>query len=202
MEILGRQGELYQIDESLKDTARVLVEKYSEVVGHIDLQHIVFVRVLDMKLKKNGKNWLGKCQWLKAPSTLIPRYVVYKMASLGLIDMNQITGIEDELLEFNYIIMLNDAALGEVEGEDIEALVLLHELMHIPPDMEGLAQHDVQDFSYLVAKFGPYWTNGVVEERPEVANVRQDLKTFEQKLKEHGLSLSKGMEEFTNEESE
>lgn len=196
MEILGKKGELYRLDEGLRDTARALVEKYSEVVGHIDLQRIVFVRVIDLKLKKNGKNWLGKCMYLKDPVTIIPRYVVFKMASMGLIDMNQISGIEDEILEFDYIIMLNDAAIAEVDGnDDIEALVLLHELMHIPDEMEGVTQHDVQDFSYLVAKFGPYWTNGIFQEG-------KDVSVFEEKLKQQGFSFSKGVEKQDTEESE
>lgn len=199
MEILGKKGEVYQLDEGLRDTARALVEKYSEVVGHIDLQRIVFVRVIDLKLKKNGKNWLGKCMYIKDPVTIIPRYVVYKMASMGLIDMNQISGVEDEILEHNYIIMLNDAAIAEVEGgEDIEALVLLHELMHVPEEMEGVVQHDVQDFSWMVSKFGPNWPAGIFQEGKEVSV----SSVFEEKLKKQGFVFSKGIEQQDTEESD
>jgi len=39
-------------------------------------------------------------------------------------------------------------------------LILYHELMHIPQEMDGKTiKHDCQDFADIVAKFGPNWVN-------------------------------------------
>lgn len=202
MEILGKRGESYQIDEELRDTARVLVEEYSEVVGHVDLQRVVFVRLIGKKLSKTGRNWLGKCMNVKPPTTILPRYVVMKLASMGLMDINQISGIEEEILDLDYIIMINDEAVQSVnDAVDVEKLTILHELMHIPQDMEGVTKHDVEDFYYLVDKFGSHWTNGIISQEGE-GEVPGQLKSFEQRLRDSGVRMSDGGEDAKTEDSD
>ena len=36
-------------------------------------------------------------------------------------------------------------------------LLIMHELLHIDDDFEGLLKHDIQDFKFIVATYGVNW---------------------------------------------
>jgi hypothetical protein len=173
-EVVGPKGDRWVLDESLKTVAEELVERYSEDLGHVKLAHVVFVRAMGVSNTK----WLGKCKYTgDALNMIVPRYVIATLGGLGMLDLSQLRGLEADLMDLRYIIILNDSALRLKAGigaeadtlkETLEAITLYHEMYHIKPAMDGLVTHDIQDFAKVLHRFGVYWTNGIIEQRQVV----------------------------------
>jgi len=169
MEVTGPNGSKWVLDGSLREKAKVLVEKFSGDLGHIQLERVVLVRAVGV----NSTTWFGKCKYIgELPNSIIPRHLINTLMSYGMLDSSQLKGLESELLDIRYIITLNDTALviraGTEPGfeelkETLEVITLYHELMHIPSDMIKCRQHDVQDFAKVLDRFGVYWSDGIVE---------------------------------------
>ena len=154
--IEGPRGEIWSLDESLRQIARELLIEYPDLVGHIDLQHVVFTRC---RASRNIK-WLGKCTRVKPPVGLLPYYAASLYKKTGAMDV--VYQIDPEDLDTKYIISVNESAI-EVAGGDtelIERVTLLHELMHIDDEMNGLVKHNIEDFAIILEKFGVHWTSG------------------------------------------
>jgi hypothetical protein len=184
MELYGTGNEIWQIDESLRNIAANLIDRFNDDLGHIDLDKVIFVRVSGVKLKKE-RNWYGKCWRISAPIGIIPRYTVSRLGHANLLDLSDF-GSYENVLDVSYIIGLSTDALSIVGGDTkrLEEITLHHELMHISPDMTKLVPHPIQDFSTILETYGLHWSLGVFED--EVQG-KKFLNTF---IK----NLSKGVE--------
>lgn len=197
-EFVGPKGDRWVLDESMKEMAKDLVEAYSEDLGHVKLEHVVFVRAIGVKSTK----WLGKCKFLgTAPNPLISRYVVATLGSLGMLDLTQLKGLESDLMDLRYLIMLNDTALRAKSGTSSEAenvrmalerITLYHELLHIDSTMEGLVAHDTQDFSLVLTRFGVYWSSGIFNQIDplDAAAAEEAASKFAAELKKNSVKMS------------
>lgn len=163
---IDAKGGRWTIDEGLRKRADDLIREEHDLLGHIELDKVIFARVSGVKC-----NWLGKCFYIERnPLPLIGKYVAYKLKHLGLLSLDN-TSIDLEgfdLFDLRYIIILNDDLMEttplEISAEKFESCILLHEMMHISEDMRGVVKHDIEDFRSLVAKFGPYWSAGVFKD--------------------------------------
>ena len=156
MFVVDKSGAQWSIDESFRKLAQTVC-KNEDNVGHVDLDQIVFLRVIGSKV-----NWLGKVWEIKAPHSLLVRFAAYQFGKMGVLDLSRINDVQDGLLDPRFIIAINhDLVMSKKEPSKVEYLTLLHELMHLDSTMSGLVKHDVEDFASLVNSFGPYWTEGV-----------------------------------------
>lgn len=169
MFVTDKKGGQWAIDEGLRDNALQLIDKFDNLIGHVIPDQVIFVRATGVNAK-----WLGKCYYIgKEPYNLIPKFVSFKLGQFGLLDLKgasfDLEGMD--IFDIRYIIVINDDSIGEADGDiqRVEDLTLLHELMHITPEGEGLVPHDLKDFGTLVDQFGPYWGNGQFSEKGEQA---------------------------------
>jgi len=177
-EYRGPKGDVWVLDESLRERAEALVEKFSEDLGHVDLKRVVFVRAKGVK----GK-WLGRCNYVGStpsnPLAMVTRYVLSSLAEGGLLEISRMKSLANvELVDLRYIITINELALktqmtGLCPESDpdyllhlsrLETITLYHELLHIKPGMDGNVGHDTQDFAKVLDRFGVYWTSGILSE--------------------------------------
>jgi predicted metallopeptidase len=165
MKVIGKNGAELVLDDKLRTQAVSLINENPDVLGHIDHQRVVFVRTSDNK----GK-WFGKTWFLNAPHTILPWYAFEHLSKNRLtvpdLEINaKMADFLNTLLTVSYVIALNNTAFEQFEDEDLrekqERNVLLHELFHIAPDMDGINKHDLEDFADLVRKFGPDWSQGI-----------------------------------------
>lgn len=174
MNLIGASGETWELDEDLREKAIKLQEEYPEKLEHIDLQKVIFVRVIGAR--KSDK-WLGKCWYIRPPLSIIPRALLARMYQQGLLNIKNVENVDDELLDIFYIIGINETAIAEevIEGDldDVEYVTLLHEMLHIKLDMNGLEEHDTKDFAWILNEFGVSWTKGIIENK-------NDSKLFEE----------------------
>lgn len=54
-------------------------------------------------------------------------------------------------------------------------LLIMHELMHINDDFDNLVKHDLEDFSFIVSKFGCCWDTD-----PNIPDVLEEEIDFEE----------------------
>ena len=172
MFVTDKQGAQWQVDEGIRERAGQLIQKFDELVGYIDLDQVIFLR-----LQGSKANWHGKCFYIgKAPMNVIPKYVMFKLQNLGFLDLSGIRNLDTggfDIFDIRFIIVLNDDSISQAEGDiqRVEDLTLLHEMMHIHPDGDKLVRHDLEDFALLVDKFGPYWTQGIFSDRDKFDGV-------------------------------
>ena len=157
--ISGKKGDQWQVDSTLKDMARSLVIQYEDHIGHVDVDRVIFLRVIG-----NTGKWLGKCFPIKQPNTIITKYVlaeVSKMFNLSF-DMESL----ESLADLRYIIAINEDKVEETGPNFAKVLetTLLHELKHVGKDMEGVNKHDSEDFKFILADRGIYWDEGIFDE--------------------------------------
>jgi len=168
LELVGPKGDRWVLEESLRDRAEALVEKFSEDLGHIDLQRVVFVRAIGVN---NGK-WLGECRYVGSKSQpTVYRHIIASLVHAGLLDLTSFVKSQASLLDPRYVITLNDSAIRAKVGageesekmiDILETITLYHEMLHIKPGMDGNLGHDTQDFSKVLHKFGVFWTQGII----------------------------------------
>lgn len=164
MFVLDSQGATYEVDEGLRTRADQLsrTDPYKDMISHVDIDQVVFLRLSGSKAK-----WMGKCMYVgKAPATIIPRYMLMKLKEFGVVDMSNVSGLNEDFFDIRFLIIINDdlIALAENEPQTVEDITLVHEMMHIHPDGDKLNKHDMEDFTDLVVKFGPLWTHGIFPE--------------------------------------
>jgi hypothetical protein len=168
MFVLGKKGEQWSVDDLLQEKAMKLVNEFDMDLGHVEVDKVIFVRVTGLGTKAN---WAGKCFPVKIPNNILPRYLVSKFVKLGIIKKEDIPLIEDNFLDIRYIIALNGDKIesmsqnGPKDADRLEDITLMHELMHIPLDMEGTNKHDCEDFKFILEKFGTRWCEGILEEQ-------------------------------------
>jgi hypothetical protein len=157
--------------------ARDLVNEFDEQIGHVEVDKVIFVRVVGSTAK-----WLGKCFPIKIPFNIIPMFMINCFKDLGIVDERSVADIPEELYDIRYIIALNNDKIEEsAEGpvlSRIEQITLLHELAHIGPDMEGTEKHDCEDFKFVLDKFGTHWDEGILNdfEEESIQDVIEDIK--------------------------
>lgn len=157
MFVIDKQGCQWAIDEGLRERAQNLIDKFPNLLEHIVLDQVMFVRLSGSKA-----NWHGKCFFIgKAPMSLIPKYAIFRLASLGMFDMSQFDNVE-QFFDTRFIVAINDDSISRADGDiqKVEDITLIHELMHIHRDCDKLVRHDIEDFKILVDQFGAYWTDG------------------------------------------
>jgi predicted metallopeptidase len=168
MKVIGKSGAEFVLADDLRKLAVGLVNENPNELGHIDHRRIVFIRTSDNK----GK-WFGKTWFLNAPHTILPWLAYERLYKNNLMSDapvdTKMAEFLDELLTVTYIVALNDTAFEQFDDDEAlkakqERNVLLHELLHIPPDMDGIRKHDLEDFADLVRKFGPDWSQGIYNE--------------------------------------
>lgn len=155
-----KNGELWILDPEMKEKARALVAKFTDELGHVDLRHVVFVRVLGVSSTK----WFGKCNYLGVANKMVAPYIVTEMLKSQYVGHVPEENLID-LLDIRYVITLNEnaillASVGKDVQSEMEAITIFHELLHIKPNMDGLVPHNIQDFSMVLDKFGVHWTSG------------------------------------------
>jgi len=154
----GIRGDEWQLDETLRQKATLIVDRYSELVGHVDLRNVVFVRGENLR-GPGWKNTFGKCFYTPPPANMLAHWGIMVLRMAGGVDADIMNSVEDEIFDIKYIIAVNDDLL---EGsEEMEEAVLLHELMHIKEDMDGIQRHDIQDFAAVLDTFGVHYTSGI-----------------------------------------
>jgi hypothetical protein len=175
------KNEVWEVDETMRKRAEVLVSKYTDQVGHIDLRHVVFVRVEGKKTK-----WLGKCYKIQPPYGILPAYTLFTLGRLG-----SLAEVYEDLDLFNiqYIIAMNrdNLALIPKNVDKVIDILILHELMHIDYGMEKVEQHDSEDFKWLLRTFGVDWANGEIKQDPTepIDFVSQNRDAFPQDTMEY-----------------
>ena len=138
-------------DGTLQSMAEKLQDKFPEKLGEIDLQKVMFVRVRGMK-----SNWAGKCFYVRPPWNLLTQA------------FNLFGGDISEPLDIRYIVAINDDLVrGIFILPEKEAMVILHEMLHIKEGMEGLVSHDIEDFAWMLNEFGIDWTQNNSDELVE-----------------------------------
>ena len=167
MYIMGDKGDQWVVDEGLRERAAQLQEKFDDLIGHVVLDQVIF-----MRLTGSNAKWHGICYYVgKNPIPIISKYVAFKLNQFGLLDLTGASfDLDDmDIFDIRYIIVLNDDSIGEAMGDvdRVEDVTLVHEMMHIHPDGNKLVPHDLKDFSSLVSKFGPYWGNGLFSDEGE-----------------------------------
>lgn len=195
-EIYGKGNEIWEVDEGLRNTATELLSKFPDILGHIELNQVIFVRANEVKLNKSGKNWYGKCWLVRPPLQIMPRFTLLMLSHAGLVDAEAAFEKIDDMLDPAYIIAINTAAIEEEGGpiDKIEEITLHHELLHISQDMDKLVQHDVQDFCSILNEYGLHWTSGIIEE----SDKKQEpafLDSFIDKLNNSGAKIITSVEE-------
>lgn len=165
MFVVDSKGAQWAIDEGLRERASALIDSFHDKIGYVDLDKIIFLRLTGASKSK----WLGKCMYIgKCPMNIIPKFIVHRLQSMGLLNLAH-TSFEDgevDIFDLRYMIILNDDLIQSGEGDiqKIEDITLYHELRHIHPDEDKMIKHDLEDFRDIVATFGPYWTDGIFEE--------------------------------------
>jgi hypothetical protein len=167
MEIEGKKfGETWELDARLATVAEELVAEFTEDLGHIDLERVVFAR--QSGLKGTAGDWLGKCCYIKEPYSLIPQCTLLWMARHGLSDFSRFEGLLNaDHMDLRYIIALNDDLIPNIPGDQdlVERAILHHELKHIKYDMDGIEKHDTKDFRSVLHHYGVSWTSGFFNSR-------------------------------------
>jgi len=163
MSLIGTNGEQWELDESLRPIAQELINQFPDQVGHVELQHIVFVKVMGTR---NSDDWLGKCWYINAPRSIIPHFVLKILSLKNILKPSDVVVDDDyDLLDLKYIIGINEDRLNEVRDnqEEVLKVLILHEMMHIKLEMNGIQDHTTKDFSYILDQFGVYWASGLME---------------------------------------
>ncbi len=159
------KGAAIELDEDLRRKATALVNRYMDDLGHIDLRRVVF-----LKATGDSGKYLGKCTYVgKAEHRSVARSVLHTLASVGMVDAEELEDLPMSLVNLAYVITLNVGNLLAAAGagdtyEMIEGVTLYHELLHIKEDMNGLVPHDTKDFSTVLDQFGVYWAEGAAIE--------------------------------------
>jgi hypothetical protein len=197
MEVFGKGNEVWELDEGLRNTAQELLGKFPDELGHVELDRVIFVRANGVKIPASGTTWYGKCYLIRVPIKIISHFVLVKLGQAGLLDPTEMSshGLGN-LLDLSYLIAINTDAIENEGGpiDKIEEITLHHEMLHISDDMEKLVKHDVQDFGSILHRYGPYWAQGVIEEKEKKAEV-VCLDNFLDKLKATGGQVVKSFEE-------
>ena len=194
LEVYGNRDEIWEIDEGLRNTAAQLLSRFPDELGHIELDRVIFVRVTGVTLSKTAPNWYGKCWLIKPPMSILPSYLLLKLGHKDVLDAETVMPQVGHELDPAYIIGVNTDAIEDEGGpiDKIEEVTVHHELLHISQDMDKLVKHDVQDFRSILHKYGPYWTQGVIEE-PDTKQEPAFLDSFIDKLT--GSKLTPDVEE-------
>lgn len=174
----GPKDEIWEVDETLRERATALVLKYTDQIGHVDLRHVVFVRV-EGKVAK----WLGKCYPIKVPHSILPKYTLSLLNQFGAIDIAKLKAMEysyEENFDIKYIIALNSDLLSQVPQnvDKVIDILILHELMHVDPDMKKTEKHDSEDFKWILREFGVDWASGMFKEEVEATSVVEAVDNF------------------------
>jgi hypothetical protein len=160
MYVVGKKGDQWSIDEGLREKAKQIIEENSELFNHINLDQVIFLRMLGgHKLK-----WLGKCYFIGAiPLTIIPKYVTMKLREFGLLNLANVSAVDLDIFDIRFVIVINNdlVLMRGSAPEQLEEATLMHELLHIHPDGEKLVKHDLEDFVSLIDKFGTRWDEGI-----------------------------------------
>ena len=160
-----KSGAQWAIDEGLRERAGLLIDNFQEWIGHVNLDQIIFIRLSGSKGKFHGKCYAIS----KPPITLIPKYVIMKLREFNLLKLDGLSDIDLDIFDIRYVIVINDDSISQADGDlqRVEDGTLIHEMMHIHEDGEKIVKHDLEDFSPLVDKFGPYWSTGSFKEPTE-----------------------------------
>lgn len=166
MYLTGANGQLWGLEESLREKAKILIDIFPEKLGHINLDLVAFVRTISTR---SSDKWYGKCWYIRLPLSIIPIHTLTRMKDDGVIDVPEIEKIDVKYRDIRYIIGLNDDKITTM-NMDIsvaEKMVLLHELCHIKRDMDGIEDHDIKDFRWMLDSFGVNWDLGMIENKYE-----------------------------------
>lgn len=156
-EVIGKKGEVWRLDEELRETAIELVKEYTEELEHIELQRVIFARMEGTRV-----DWSGKCYYIKTPYSIISKYVAWWLGQRGILNLDKIPIIEEsDVMDIRYIIVLNTENIMASGGnKQIEKAVIHHELLHIKSMMDGIEEHNIKDFSSILERYGIHWSSG------------------------------------------
>lgn len=98
--------------------------------------------------------------WLrKAPVTIVYLESTHKKKSGGRKVLGQCEKVQEKNkwgIPADFTITIFQPNVEELTGEQLK-IVLFHELLHISRDFESVEPHDLQDFRYIVNRFGVDW---------------------------------------------
>lgn len=98
--------------------------------------------------------------WLrKAPVTIVYLESTHKKKSGGRKVLGQCEKVQEKNkwgIPADFTITIFRPNVEELTGEQLK-IVLFHELLHISRDFESVEPHDLQDFRYIVNRFGVDW---------------------------------------------
>lgn len=164
MFLTGVDGQLWELDESLRERANDLVDKFPDKLGHIDLDFVAFVRTTNTR---SSDKWYGKCWYIKPPLSIIPIHILVRIKNDNIMKVPSLEKIDQKYITIKYIIGLNDdnISIMNMDKGTAEKMILLHELCHIKRDMDGIEQHDIKDFRWMLDSFGVNWDLGIIENK-------------------------------------
>lgn len=164
MYLTGVNGQLWELEESLREKAKKLVDMFPDKLGHINLDSVAFVRTTNTR---SSDKWYGKCWYIRLPLSMIPIHTLVRIKEDKIIDIPEIDKIDNKYLDIKYIIGINDDSIStmNMDRNVAEKMVLLHELCHIKPDMDGIKDHDIKDFRWMLDSFGVNWDSGIIENK-------------------------------------
>ena len=98
--------------------------------------------------------------WLrKAPVTIVYLESTHKKKSGGRKVLGQCEKVQEKNkwgIPADFTITIFQPNVEELTEEQLK-IVLFHELLHIGRDFESVEPHDLQDFRYIVNRFGVDW---------------------------------------------
>lgn len=125
-------------DGTLRESAIKLVKAYSNILGPLQLEKVVFFRVVGCKQPWKGKTWR-----LTPPYNYVPFAASQVLADVTL----------PNDFEISFVIAISDSKHDLTKQSDV-LYTLLHELYHIKPDMLGLKDHDIKEHYWMLKEFG------------------------------------------------
>jgi len=113
-------------DQEVAEVAAALIEKFPNLLGHIQLDRILFTR----EISRSQKYQPGSCRAVNAPFNLLNPDIMYVVSVYYRAGWDKLSSAQ-------------------------KALLILHQLMHIAPEFDGnLLQHDASDWSFILDNFG------------------------------------------------
>lgn len=141
----GRREPIYVRNGDLEKDIPRLISKFSPVLDAASEYNIAVVLVTGKTPKRGGRLTLGQVRVVKDPVKM------FTSVSDGNSDP---VDFIIEIFEDN----IAERGLTEDNLKNFRRLVLVHELQHVG-EMCKVRPHDVEDFSWMLTKFGLNWTS-------------------------------------------
>jgi len=116
----------YVKDEEVKEIALNLVNKFTDLLGHIKPERLLYAR----EISRSQKTQYGSCRAVKPPFNLLNPEIMYIISIYFRADWDKLENAQKSLL-------------------------VMHQLLHIGPEFDGVVlPHDASDWAFIIDHFG------------------------------------------------